>query len=189
MMVSEGVNPALIENAALQFGMPIGPLALIDETALSLNYQLMESTRRDLGDAYIPLGHEGMLEKMVRELGRPGRRGGGGFYEYPEMAPKRIWPALREHFPTGVGAVCAYRESLGYGGWLFCRARPDAQYDLGARQPRRAFTGRGRHPDLRSREPAGANRGSADPRQNREDLPRATGHRHRSGSPRPAARS
>ena len=99
MMVSEGINPALIENAALQFGMPIGPLALIDETALSLNYQLMESTRRDLGDAYIPLGHEGMLEKMVRELGRPGRRGGGGFYEYPEMAPKRIWPALREHFP------------------------------------------------------------------------------------------
>ena len=98
-MVSEGVNPALIENAALQFGMPIGPLALIDETALTLNYQLMETTRRDLGDAYVPLGHEAMLEKMVRELGRQGRRGGGGFYEYPEKAPKRIWPALREHFP------------------------------------------------------------------------------------------
>lgn len=37
-----------------------------------------------------------------------------------ELLPQAVGTALREHFPTGVGAVCAYRESLGYGGWLFC---------------------------------------------------------------------
>ncbi len=32
-------------------------------------------------------------------LGRPGRAGGGGFYEYGEKG-KRLWPELTKHFPT-----------------------------------------------------------------------------------------
>jgi len=32
-------------------------------------------------------------------LNRPGRAGGGGFYEYPAGGKKRIWPGLRDHFP------------------------------------------------------------------------------------------
>ena len=35
---------------------------------------------------------------MVKELGRPGRAGGGGFYDYPQGEPKRLWPGLRAHF-------------------------------------------------------------------------------------------
>lgn len=37
-----------------------------------------------------------------------------------EVLPQAVGTALRARFPTGVGAVCAYREALGYGGWLFC---------------------------------------------------------------------
>jgi 3-hydroxyacyl-CoA dehydrogenase/enoyl-CoA hydratase/3-hydroxybutyryl-CoA epimerase len=37
---------------------------------------------------------------MVNELGRTGRRGNGGFYEYPAVGRKRLWPGLRQLFPV-----------------------------------------------------------------------------------------
>ncbi len=99
MMVKEGVKPALIDNAAKGLGMPIGPLALTDETKLDLGLMLVRSTKKELGDAYKPTGVEDLLEKMVEGLGRAGRVSGGGFYEYPEGGKKHIWPGLSEHFP------------------------------------------------------------------------------------------
>lgn len=35
---------------------------------------------------------------MVEELKRPGRPGGGGFYDYPLGATKQLWPELRTRF-------------------------------------------------------------------------------------------
>ena len=35
---------------------------------------------------------------MVKELKRPGRAGGGGFYDYPAGARKHLWPELRGLF-------------------------------------------------------------------------------------------
>jgi 3-hydroxyacyl-CoA dehydrogenase/enoyl-CoA hydratase/3-hydroxybutyryl-CoA epimerase len=35
-MVAEGVEPALVENAAKLVGMPLGPLQLVDETSIDL---------------------------------------------------------------------------------------------------------------------------------------------------------
>ncbi len=99
IMVQEGIKPALIENAAKSLGMPVGPLALTDETSLSLGHMLMQSTKKELGDQYKPSGNEELLEKMVVELGRHGRKSGGGFYEYPENGKKYLWPGLAEHFP------------------------------------------------------------------------------------------
>jgi len=99
-MVQEGIKPALIENAAKHLGLPVGPLALVDETSLELGYMLMQSTKKELGDEYQPSGNEGLLELMVVELGRKGRKSGGGFYDYPsDGTPKRLWPGLEEHFP------------------------------------------------------------------------------------------
>ena len=98
-MVKEGINPALIENAALNLGMPVGPLALTDETSLSLGLMLVRSTKKELGDDYKPTGVEDLLEKMVEGLGRQGRKSGGGFYDYPEGGKKHLWPGLSEHFP------------------------------------------------------------------------------------------
>ena len=99
-MVREGIKPALIENAAKHLGLPVGPLALVDETSLELGYMLMKSTQKELGDDYQPTGNEGMMELFVVELGRKGRKSGGGFYDYPsDGSPKRLWPGLEEHFP------------------------------------------------------------------------------------------
>jgi 3-hydroxyacyl-CoA dehydrogenase/enoyl-CoA hydratase/3-hydroxybutyryl-CoA epimerase len=101
-MLSEGIPAAAIENAGIQCGMPVGPLAVLDETSLSLSVQVMEQTRADLaaeGTAYSATPGELLVERMVKELQRPGRAG-GGFYEYPaeKGAKKFLWPQLTSLF-------------------------------------------------------------------------------------------
>jgi 3-hydroxyacyl-CoA dehydrogenase/enoyl-CoA hydratase/3-hydroxybutyryl-CoA epimerase len=100
-MLAEGIPAPLIEHAALAAGMPVGPLAVLDETSLSLSVHVMDQTRADLaaeGKAHALLAGEHLVERMVKELGRPGRAGGGGFYDYPAGAPKRLWPQLKTLF-------------------------------------------------------------------------------------------
>jgi 3-hydroxyacyl-CoA dehydrogenase/enoyl-CoA hydratase/3-hydroxybutyryl-CoA epimerase len=102
-MLSEGIPAAAIENAGVQCGMPVGPLAVLDETSLSLSVHVMEQTRADLaaeGTAYRATPGELLVERMVKELKRPGRAGGGGFYEYPggPGAKKFLWPQLKSLF-------------------------------------------------------------------------------------------
>jgi 3-hydroxyacyl-CoA dehydrogenase/enoyl-CoA hydratase/3-hydroxybutyryl-CoA epimerase len=100
-MLSEGIPAPVIENAALQVGMPVGPLAVIDETSLTLSQQVMEQTRKDMlaeGKTFTPTAAQLLVLRMVDEFKRPGRSGGGGFYDYPEGAKKHLWPGLTAHF-------------------------------------------------------------------------------------------
>jgi len=98
-MLSEGVNPALIENVAKHAGMPVGPLAVTDEVSLELSYHVMQQTKRDLGENYVSSPADAVISKFVEELGRRGKRFGKGFYEYPEGGKKRLWPGLKELYP------------------------------------------------------------------------------------------
>ena len=100
-MLSEGVKPALIENAARMIGMPVGPLALNDETALDLGVKIAKTTKAALGAAYKEHPAEARIEDMVTRLGRLGRKASKGFYDYPEKGKgkKRLWPGLAEIFP------------------------------------------------------------------------------------------
>ncbi len=106
-MLAEGIPAPVIENAAMAAGMPVGPLAVLDETSLSLALHVAEQTRADLaaeGKAYQSPPGEAVIERMVREFRRPGRAGGGGFYDYPEGAPKRLWPELKKLYEKpGIG--------------------------------------------------------------------------------------
>jgi len=100
-MLAEGIAAPLIEHAALAAGMPVGPLAVLDETSLALSVHVIEQTRADFaaeGKSVALTAGEALVERMVKELGRPGRAGGGGFYDYPVGQPKRLWPGLRETF-------------------------------------------------------------------------------------------
>ena len=98
-LLGEGVSPALIENVAKQAGMPVGPLAVLDEVTLELAYHVAQQTRKDLGAAYHESSGWPVLRKMVEELNRQGKRHGQGFYEYPAAARKRLWSGLGQHFP------------------------------------------------------------------------------------------
>jgi 3-hydroxyacyl-CoA dehydrogenase/enoyl-CoA hydratase/3-hydroxybutyryl-CoA epimerase len=100
-MLDEGIPAPVIENAAMQVGMPVGPLAVIDETSLSLSVHVMEQTRADFaaeGKAYTATPGELLVERMVKEFKRAGRAAGGGFYDYPEGQKKRLWPELKTRF-------------------------------------------------------------------------------------------
>ncbi|MHB1248462.1 MAG: 3-hydroxyacyl-CoA dehydrogenase NAD-binding domain-containing protein, partial [Polaromonas sp.] len=102
-MLGEGIPAAAIENAAIQAGMPVGPLAVLDETALSLSVHVLDQTRADYaaeGKTYEAMPGELLVERMVKEFNRPGRAGGGGFYDYPpeKGARKKLWPELKRLF-------------------------------------------------------------------------------------------
>ena len=51
-MIHEGVEPALIENAAKLFGMPLGPLQLTDETSIDLGVKIAKATKAAMGNEY-----------------------------------------------------------------------------------------------------------------------------------------
>ncbi len=96
-MLGEGVPAAVIENAGVLCGMPVGPLAVLDETALSLSVHVLEQTRADV-PGYQATPGERLVERMVKEFQRPGRAGGGGFYDYPAGGRKHLWPQLKPLF-------------------------------------------------------------------------------------------
>ena len=98
-MLAEGVNPALIENAGKMTSMPMPPLALSDEVALDLIYKISKQTAKDMGAAYKPSPIDPMIEKLVVELGRLGKKAGKGFYDYPADGKKHLWPGLAELAP------------------------------------------------------------------------------------------
>jgi 3-hydroxyacyl-CoA dehydrogenase / enoyl-CoA hydratase / 3-hydroxybutyryl-CoA epimerase len=99
LMLAEGVRPALIENGGKAAGMPMPPLALSDEVAISLIHQVAVQTAKDLGDKYRPTAANRLIAEMVERHGRPGRRAGKGFYDYPADGPKRLWPGLAQLAP------------------------------------------------------------------------------------------
>jgi 3-hydroxyacyl-CoA dehydrogenase/enoyl-CoA hydratase/3-hydroxybutyryl-CoA epimerase len=100
-MLAEGIAAPLVEHAALAAGMPVGPLAVLDETALSLAVHVMDQTRADFereGRRYEPNAGERLVEQMVKEYKREGRAAGGGFYDYPAGVGKQLWPQLKVLF-------------------------------------------------------------------------------------------
>ncbi|MCC0039221.1 MAG: enoyl-CoA hydratase/isomerase family protein [Brucellaceae bacterium] len=99
-MLIEGVPPAMIENTAKMAGMPVGPLALTDETAIDLAQKIMKQTIRDMGEKAVDQKQFELINTMVDTHGRHGRKNGKGFYDYPaKPAKKHLWPELATLYP------------------------------------------------------------------------------------------
>lgn len=99
-MLIEGVPAPMIENAAKAAGMPVGPLALTDETAIDLAQKIMKQTIRDLSDKAVDPKQMALINTLVDAHGRFGRKNGKGFYDYPaKPAKKKLWPGLKDLYP------------------------------------------------------------------------------------------
>ena len=98
-MITEGVKPVLIDNAARQLGFPVGPIQLTDETSIDLGAKIARATKAAMGDAY-PESPADELIFWMEEQGRLGRKAKAGFFDYDENG-KRIgyWHGLHEKYP------------------------------------------------------------------------------------------
>ena len=76
VIYEEGVAPELIDQAALKFGMPMGPIRLADQVGLDVCLSVADNLSGHFGGK-VP----GRLEQMVNE-GRLGCKSGEGFYVY-----------------------------------------------------------------------------------------------------------
>ncbi|WP_136419893.1 3-hydroxyacyl-CoA dehydrogenase NAD-binding domain-containing protein [Herbaspirillum sp. ST 5-3] len=105
-MLGEGLPAALIENAALSVGMPVGPLAVQDEVSLTLSLHVTNQMRADYaaeGKPFVAHPSTVIVERMVNEFKRCGKAAGAGFYEYPKDpsvngGKKYLWPQLGQLF-------------------------------------------------------------------------------------------
>ncbi|RFP90303.1 3-hydroxyacyl-CoA dehydrogenase [Rhodobacteraceae bacterium 63075] len=98
-MITEGVAPALIDNAARQLGFPVGPIQLTDETSIDLGAKIARATKAAMGDAY-PDSPADELIFWMEEQGRMGRKANAGFFDYDENGKRQgYWPGLNEKYP------------------------------------------------------------------------------------------
>ncbi|TIP94532.1 MAG: 3-hydroxyacyl-CoA dehydrogenase [Mesorhizobium sp.] len=110
-MLIEGVPAPMIENAAKAAGMPVGPLALTDETAIDLAQKIMKQTMRDLGESAVDPKQMALINTLVDTHGRFGRKNGKGFYDYPQKpAKKKLWPGLKDLYPQLAPEKVDYEE-------------------------------------------------------------------------------
>ena len=109
------------ERRRCQAGMPVGPLAVLDETSLSLSRaRAGADPRRPRGrgqDLRADTRAKLLVERMVKELKRPGRAGGGGFYDYPagrQEAPLAASSSICSRSPARPGTSQELKDRLLY---------------------------------------------------------------------------
>lgn len=79
-LVDDGYAPEYIDEAMLDFGMPMGPVRLIDEVGLDVAGHVAATMREAFGDRFeLPK----CLGDYIRD-GRLGRKSGHGFYRYDD---------------------------------------------------------------------------------------------------------
>ena len=101
-LLSEGIPAEVIENAAIQAGLPVGPLAITDEVSLSLIDNVRNQARLDFkaeGKVLLDNPADAVLDKLLA-LKRRGKLAGAGFYDYNGQGHKQLWAGLVDVFPT-----------------------------------------------------------------------------------------
>lgn len=77
-LVERGHSPARIDRALVDFGMPMGPLRLLDEVGLDVALHVAGTLSASFGERFVI---PPVLEDLV-EKGHLGRKSGRGFYDY-----------------------------------------------------------------------------------------------------------
>ena len=95
-LTAEGVDGALIEEAMVDFGMPMGPATLADLTGIDINYHVNRTFEKRLGERY----KVHPLTEVVYRTGCYGRKTGAGYFDYSGEKPvpnQKVVDAVRQY--------------------------------------------------------------------------------------------
>jgi len=84
VLMDEDVDKEVIDKAAMDFGMPMGPVTLADQVGLDICLHVAESLRATLEKPMPEI--TGKLREKV-EAGETGKKAGKGFYDWSEGTP------------------------------------------------------------------------------------------------------
>lgn len=85
LLLDEGVPKERIDQAALRFGMPMGPVTLADQVGLDICLDVAESLAKSLDS---PIAEIPSLLRDKVEAGDLGQKTGRGFYDWQEGTPR-----------------------------------------------------------------------------------------------------
>ncbi len=89
-LLQEGTPPVSLDAMMESFGMPMGPLRLLDEIGLDVAGDATATLRAGLGARFAPAP---ALERVLA-TGRLGRKAGSGFYRYRDGQPTGLDPEV-----------------------------------------------------------------------------------------------
>lgn len=80
---ADGVDGGLLEQAMIDFGMPMGPATLADLTGIDINYHVNKTFEKRLGERY----KVHPLTEVIYNTGCYGRKTGTGYFDYSGEKP------------------------------------------------------------------------------------------------------
>jgi 3-hydroxyacyl-CoA dehydrogenase/enoyl-CoA hydratase/carnithine racemase len=82
-LTADGVDGAAVEQAILNFGMPMGPATLADLTGIDINYRVNKTFEKKLGERF----KIHPLTELIYQTGCYGRKTGAGYMDYSGDQP------------------------------------------------------------------------------------------------------
>ncbi|MCB0331034.1 MAG: hypothetical protein KDD70_15290, partial [Bdellovibrionales bacterium] len=86
LLLDEGTEKEVIDAAAKKFGMPMGPIELLDQIGLDVGLEVAEMLRQNLQATIAPLPDQ-VAELVEQE--KLGKKKGEGFYKWEDGKPKK----------------------------------------------------------------------------------------------------
>lgn len=96
-LMEEGMSPEVIDAIAVKFGMPMGPVELVDQVGIDVGYKVAHILQDAFGNR---MKVASVLEE-VKNKGLLGKKSGKGFYIYQDKKKKIINP---EALPSKVSS-------------------------------------------------------------------------------------
>ena len=95
-LVADGVAGSVIEEAMLDFGMPMGPATLSDLTGIDIGYYVGKNFEQRLGERY----KMHPLTEVIYQTGCYGRKTGAGYFDYSKSEPvpnQKVVAAIQQY--------------------------------------------------------------------------------------------
>ncbi|NTV57392.1 MAG: 3-hydroxyacyl-CoA dehydrogenase [Deltaproteobacteria bacterium] len=95
-LTADGADGAFVEQAMIDFGMPMGPATLSDLTGIDINYHVNRTFEKRLGERY----KVHPLTEVVYRTGCYGRKTGAGYFDYNGEKPvpnQKVVDAIRQY--------------------------------------------------------------------------------------------